>query len=73
MTSKLHEEEEVCQQLSNATKKLEGDVRRFKEDVQNMEEKLVLYFSFSYEYFLFYAFMLGVVTSYIRVHKTLLC
>jgi len=39
VTNKLAEEEEACQQLTNATKKLESDVKKFKEEVQNMEEK----------------------------------
>ena len=41
VTRQLQEEEEACQTLSNTTKKLEADVKRFKEEVENMEEKWV--------------------------------
>lgn len=39
VTKRLMEEEEACQVLANSTRKLEADAKRFKEEVENMEEK----------------------------------
>ncbi len=40
MSSKLVEEEEAVQTLTNSTKKLEIDVKRFREEVETMEDRL---------------------------------
>jgi hypothetical protein len=33
------EEEEICQSLSNATRKMESDAKKIKDEVVMMEEK----------------------------------
>ena len=38
----LQQEEEACQQVANATKKLEGDANRLKEEVETMGERWAL-------------------------------
>ena len=36
----LQEEQDTCMSISNSMKKLVGDTKRFKEMVENMENKL---------------------------------
>ncbi len=39
MSKKLAEEEEQCATLANATRKMETEVKKIKEELENMEEK----------------------------------
>lgn len=42
MARKLQEEEEAAMSISNAVKKLEAELKRGKEDVENMDFRYIL-------------------------------
>ena len=39
ITRQLAEEEDACMSISNATKKLSSDAKRYREATENMENK----------------------------------